>query len=420
MKLALNAVKQFLNPQTHYVHYYYHGEPPHYTCPIYENLCAILALFKTREKEEVEKGIEWLSRLLHFQNNDGFFPVYLHEYPAVKDPMAGVYHLKPLMQIEENFKQVIPFRERLKTSIETLKSALKTFYLQKKPQGFIAYQLAQLMPEIGPVSLDFPRWMGSTHLAERLLHKEGYEWLEKVWHTPSGQYVGPSFRERQEGYLPEITSLHLILGVHPEKLSPHHIQASLFSEVIKPPEFKPLDLHEETDGFRWGVRQRENYAFSVLDKKEPSSVYVQPGCQLLRFISDSHSLVLEGADVDRCFFELTEKGVDLFLTLPSSVDLDDREKQREITFYCDDKTQVHPEKGRSTLFYLEDPILFKMDDLIVKLTFSLFEGNGDFAGHLVKENRPSQIIKNQTFDRGVLLRTLRRDSNVVLKASLTV
>lgn len=420
MKLSLTATKQFLNPQTHYVHYYYHGEPPYYTAPVYENLCAILALFKTREKEEVEKGIEWLSRILHFQNADGFFPVYIHEYPAVKDHMAGVYHLKPLMQIEEQFKTVIPYRDNLKKAINRLKEATKNFYLEKKPQGFIAYQLYQLMPEIGPVPLDFPRWMGSTHLAERLLQNEGEEWLKIVWHTPSQNYVGPSFRERQEGYAPEITNLHLILGIAPKVLSPHHIQASLFNRTIEPPSFKDFDLEEETDGYRWAVRHREKYAFSVMDKKEPSPLYNQPGCQLFRLIAGDHSWVLEGSEVDQCRFEMRENGVDLYLVLPKTVDLDDREKQRELTFYCDDKMEVIPEKGKSTLFYMDETLLFKTEDQTFKLRLSVETGKGDFAGHLIKENRPSQIIKTHVFDRGVALRTLRRDADLVIKASITL
>lgn len=84
--------------------------------PLFENLCFVLALFKTHQKEYVEQGKVLLSRLLPFQSEWGF-PRFIHQFPnGSKMPFE-----LPLSKIAE-YERVIeePLKSKLKKALERL------------------------------------------------------------------------------------------------------------------------------------------------------------------------------------------------------------------------------------------------------------------------------------------------------------
>lgn len=407
MSYALKAARHYVRPETGFLH----NELP--TIPLYENFCYILALFKTKEKEEVEKGIELLAKLLPFQNEEGLFPLYLHEYPVSRDYVFSYKHLKPLLEIAK-FNAVIPYRDKLNRAIEKLKSSLIQFLKEKKPVSFNAYMVAKCVDQ--PIPVEFFRAVGSQELAERLTTHEASEWLPLFWYPPAKRYVGPAFREKEEGYDPEETLLPLLLNHQSNKPTLAAVRSALLSETLSEPSFTPFKKEFTVDGTRFGIWQSEGFCISCLDKRPDFPQFHQPGCKTLQIFSGPHTLVLEGNIGKSTRFEFTEKGVDLYIELKETMELEDREKQREINLYFDNRLAIRPNNAEATLFYFNEPVAIDP----IRLTLTVAHGNGDFVCHVMNENRASQLIQNQSFDKAIGIRTLRRDPHTTVKASFTL
>lgn len=412
MSHALKAARHYVKPETGYLHFHPNGD--HVTIPLYENFCYILALFKTKEKEEVEKGIDLLAKLLPFQNEEGLFPLYLHEYPVARDQILAFNHLKPLIEIAK-FNAVIPFRDKLNKAIEKLKSALKQFLSEKNPASFNAHILSQLVQE-KEIPLEFSRGTGSSELAEKLMHKQWDEWLPLMWYPPTKRYIGPAFREKEEGYEAEDNLLYFLLGHKPSKPSLAAIHSVLINDLKTEPAFTAVKTERTMDGYRFGIWQEKDFAISCLDKRPDFPQYNQPGCKVLQIITGPHTLVLEGNIGKSTRFEFVENGVDVYIELKETMELEDREKQREINLFFDNRIAIRPSGKEATLFYFNEPISLLAEKPIT-LTFSVAKGQGDFACHVMNENRSSQKNTSQTFDKAIGIRTLRRDPNLVVKAS---
>lgn len=412
MSHALKAARHFVRPETGFLHYHPNGD--HATIPLYENFCYVLALFKTREKEEVEKGIDLLAKLLPFQNEEGLFPVYLHEYPQVKDHVLSFNQLKPLIEIAK-FNAVIPYRDKLNKAIDRLKTALTQFLNEKNPASFNAHILSKIV-QGREIPLEFSRSMGSHELAERLMHGQGGEWLPLMWYLPAKRYVGPSFREKEEGYEPEVNLLSLLLGHKPSKPSLAAVHSVLIPEGQQEPAFAPVKTEKTVDGYRFGIWQEKDFAISCLDKRPDFPQFYQPGCKVLQIITGPHTLVVEGNGGKATRFEWVENGVDLYIELKETMELEDREKQREINLFFDNRIAIRPNHREATLFYFDEPIALHAEKPIT-LTFSVAKGRGDFVCHVMNENRSSQKIQNQAFDKAIGIRTLRRDPDTIVKAS---
>ncbi|MFN4173519.1 MAG: hypothetical protein ACK4HV_00235 [Parachlamydiaceae bacterium] len=414
MSHALKAARHYVRPETGFLHYHPSGEAPYATIPLFENFCYVLALFKTKEKEEVEKGIELLLKLLPFQNEEGFFPLYLHEYPIARDHILAFNHLKPLVEIAK-FNAVIPYRDKLNKAIDRLKSALKPFLDEKKPASFNAHMLSKVfLGDVIPV--EFSRATGSNELAEMLMINEREDMLSFMWYPITKRYIGPAFREKEEGYEPEDTLLNYLLGHKSAKPSLASIQSILINEVKKEPLFVPFKTEKAIEGYRFGIWQEQDFAISCLDKRPDMPQFLQPGCKVLQIITGPHSLVIEGNTGKSTRFEFVDNGVDLYIELKETMDLEDREKQREINIFFDNRVAIRPSQKQSTLFNFNESIELHAQKKMT-LTLSVAKGHGDFVCHVMNENRSSQKLVKETFDKAIGIRTLRRDPHLIVKAS---
>lgn len=116
-ELSLKAYQEWKQDRTGFVHI----DPS--TIPLYENFCAVLALMKTHVGDHVREGIELMMKLFPFQNDEGGFPVNLHEYPKARDPRCGVHFLVPLFWIYREYKSILS-----PTLRETLLQVMKRLY----------------------------------------------------------------------------------------------------------------------------------------------------------------------------------------------------------------------------------------------------------------------------------------------------
>jgi len=105
--LNLQAARKRLSPQTGWVHHCYESEGTrHDTIPLLENLCFALALFRSRLSDDILQGRQLLEKLLAFEVQ-GEFPIYLHEYPTIRDRGSSLDLLPALLHIQKEFGIVL-------------------------------------------------------------------------------------------------------------------------------------------------------------------------------------------------------------------------------------------------------------------------------------------------------------------------
>lgn len=428
-------MKEWLCPETGFFHYFYGktfpSTPP--TIPLYENLCLALSFFNLKTQEGVEEGKKLILKILPYQNSEGSFPVYLHEYPQTHDLFVGAYLLPPLYWILHDFGSVLTREIKSKIEACCLRGGefLYNQYLEKQPSGHIAVKTISTLTAIGallnkkewtrlqlPQNLSFTQWSSSQHLADLYLASKDYaRFLQGVWHHPTESYCGVAFKEFQEGFEPKITLLDFIMGSH-HALTPHHTQAALIREKLQtaPPAY-PYRAEGHEEGMKWLIRQEETWAAALVSKKEPSTLYSQPGMHLLRLLmkgESTHSFILPGNQLHSFDFEEKDKTLILYLTLSSEWNGNDKDLTREISFYADLKLVHAFDKG--TVFNLGQPLTFSN----LTMTIENYQGMGEFKGQILRGNRPSQILSDQVYDYKISLRTLRREPTCTLKVTLNI
>ncbi|MCB1114473.1 MAG: hypothetical protein KDK62_06940 [Chlamydiia bacterium] len=417
------AGKKFYKEETGYIHFMYHqaGLSHHYTIPVFENLCWSLANFMLKTKEGVEEGKRLLTHLLAFQTETGEFPVYLHDYPTVKDAFLGAYLFHPLFLIKKEFHHVMgkELLEKLEKSLERLTQALLKQFQEKNPQGHIrikvgAALMAMGMPEGEAILSDPPELVPSSfHIADRELARDLGAvklplWPKIFWHPTLKAYVGPAHKERQEGDQPEVTLLDLMMGAeHKERLTPHHLCMALVRSSPLPEEVKTR-----------GVRVEESFGFAALDQKE-GEMPTHPGYHLFRLVTEGEgkldTLAIPGGNYKKVSFKETDQGVVFEFHLPAEFDPDSRDKSREIAVYFNLGV-----KYDGSVFRLNEPIDIQFKHIRASLEFRLKAGSGDFIGQRARGNRPSQLLKEGVYDEVLFLRSLRRSEDAVIELEIKV
>lgn len=420
-EVALKAGREFLRKETGFIHYFYHARPreSHATIPVYENLAWALALFQQRTQEGVLEGKEGLARLLAFQNAEGEFPVYLHEFPKTTDYFLGAYLFYPLYWIWKDFGPVMGHELQVKCerALKEMVKALKRRFDEKKPEGHIRVKVAgalfamleEKIFDKMPLSLVSSAHIADIELARELAVPGLPEWSSFFWHPQLECYTGPAYKELQEGLEPEVTLLDLMMGSKRQReLTPHHILAALIRSSPVP-----------TDQAVRGVKHHADYAYAALEKEGDAPLFTQPGFHLFRFLTRGEkgidSLAFQGAKLLRATYKEAENGVVFILDLPPVFEPDVREKQREVELFVN----LGP-KIPGSVFRLGEPVVVTFNKCQVIITFRLTRGEGDFIGQISRGNRPAQIIKGEAFDQVLSLRTLRRSSDAQLEMRLEI
>lgn len=100
------------------------------TIPIFENLCFVIALFRSRNVANTLEGRELLEKILSFQiisgENSGLFPRYLHEYPTLQRRGYLISIRVALACIQSRHRQILhtELQQTLDKAAEHLMEAL--------------------------------------------------------------------------------------------------------------------------------------------------------------------------------------------------------------------------------------------------------------------------------------------------------
>jgi hypothetical protein len=254
------------------------------------------------------------------------------------------------------------------------------------------------------------------------------EQLSRTWHLPLCASIHPGLKELQAGNEPQSTFLDVWMGylskINPKRIqqkSPYLLQGALIHSTSDHLAARgyPYTAERRVGGERTLTVAKEKYAYTARQQRQlfhPSSdrgrhsfrlIWGNPAC--------CHTFVLEGGNIALFDFTPTQDGIDLIVALGDPIQDDDREKNREIVFYADLhedlRTAVNGQAG--TVFNLNDQVSLVDKEIALSLQFSLLEGEGDFIGHLMRGNRPTQLKdkganKFTAYDQQIILRTLRR------------
>lgn len=480
LELAICCGRGWQSPQTGYIHYCYtlQDEVTHYPIPIYENLLFVLALMRSKTADNISDAKQLLQQILHFQSQEeqskGNFPIYLHEYPFCKDYLWGAHLLPPLYWIYKNFHHVIgsELKQALKKSLLLLQTYCLKISKERKVPYPIQLKIATCAMALGPLidqgeisekgsalfqelqkNRDKAYWNSPSNLSELIIafqmispsllecpEKKFWDHLKGTWHSKLTAYCGAGWKEYQNGKEPQVTLYDFFMGYVSGTYSlrcfkdhPVQLQAALLQpieEKISPFE-KVLELEGVIHGLPWKMIKQKEIAVSVMAKENSAVAIQEKAFAPLKILWGSpqrlHSLVCQGGTSDRIDFNLGENQIELYFSFSEPAEVDHSEKSLEISFFIDEDidTTISVENVVATTFRLNEELLISDGNIKFSLCFQIDSGFGDFFGHLMKSNRPSQLANTgvnrfTVYDWQIFLRTVQRSNECVIKATLKI
>lgn len=362
-ELALKVGRQLQSPLTGLVHLCYEEEGSRDTIPVLENVAFALALLRTRKSEQVLEAKAILEKILAFEV-EGNFPIYLHDYPTCRDSWI-IKRLSPYF-----FWAVKDFGAVL----GSLKARLERFVLP---------------PNLSITPQSAADWAELCIAAQMAGQAEILQQAADQWNKHLCLYVGPSLKRPQEGGEPALSLLDLMMGEWTGKFSQRALK------------FHPLQLRASLIQPATVTARDEPYVVLESDGELPLYIAWGDHQQLHTFALAKKHLRIEGNTI---IFpeEVPEEG----------------DKSYELSFYLN----VHPDHQitfggkRASAFQLQDEICIESN--VLTLRFHL-EGKGQFFGHLMRGNRPSQL-KKDVYDWKFAIRTISREPHCSLTLRQTL
>lgn len=478
---ALASGRSLQSEQTGFVHYYYGetGSANYHTIPLVENSLFILALLRSRLIDNIQEAKTLLKRLLAFQPQQaseslGNFPLYVHDYPSCQDSTVALQLLAPFYGIIKHFGHVLG--ADLRQQLEQAASRALEFSLRMhtiKPFSYaFEVRLAAAQKAYGELwersdwikegekNLEqlsirqLEDWYTTKQLGDMLIGLQMvytsiqhspwnllWKRLDETWHQATGCYVGPCLREWQEREEPQPHVYDLYAGYFAKQfarratvLRPYHLYAALIQPSTDQfgTRLYPLQVSGKVKQQTWRMVSDSTWCYTVLEKKNAAQPSVDKTYTPFRLVWGdlqlAHSFVCQGGRYEQVTFACEEQKVQLSFQLGDEIP-QEREKSREIEFFVD----FHPDVRFSldhlphaaTTFELGQNIHLNFGRQRLSLVFSLLEGEGDFLGHLMRGNRPSQIDHKgekrfHAYDWTFFLRTIRRQGPCRVQATLTI
>lgn len=477
--LAVGTGRKLQSPQTGFIHYHPHAEEKeqHHTIPIVENALFALALFRTRTAENVTEAKGLIDRLLYFQNQSheslGNFPIFLHDYPQCKDRYLGIQLLPPFFWILNQFQQVLgtDLKSRLEKSARLLLEYCLKAHADKPAPPHISVKLGASAKALGALwqkkdleaegerilnSLinDRSLWGCPAHLGEMVAALQMvyprlsdspwsnlWNYLGQVWHVPSCSYTGPALRDYQEGFEPQPNLFDLYMGYFSNAFSnrsvanyqPYLLQGALIQPVEEelPLMQYPMEFQGILSDHKFRIRQTPQITYALVERKEGWNQAQDKSFHPLKILWGSpqraHTFVCQGGNHHSSSFVADADKIQLSLVLGDVIQVEDREKNREVAFYLDlaDETSMTVNDIQATTFLIGDEIKISSPPISLELKFKIEEGEGHFMGHFMRGNRPSQVsLKGEkrynAFDWQIFLRTVRRSDRCRIGVQITI
>ena len=477
---ALAAGRFLQSKQTGYVHYYSNDtQEPYRTIPLVENTLFALALLRSRLVEQVQEAKVILKGLLAFQNltesdSYGNFPVYLHEFPHCADSTMGLQLAAPFYWILHHFGHVLgtSLKQQLEEAARLgLENCLESHKIKPFPYS-IAVRLAAAQFAFGVFwnkeewkcegkeqleqlsERQLEGWNSTKHLGDLLIglqmaypslansHWQAlWQRMEQTWHPQTASYIGPCVREWQEGEEPMPNLYDLFGGYFAGQFSrratllrPYHLYGALIQSSADKFQLNSSSTQVVQNHYKlqaWKSVSSAEKAYTLLEKKEPCNPSIDKTFTPFRLIWGNlqalHSLVCQGVGYEKVEFSEEGNTLKLSFDLPLNLPEGEKHQKRELEFFVDCQPEIYftLNGNPSNTFSLGQELMMHLGAQRVSLVLDLLEGEGDFMGHVMRGNRPSQIDhKGETrfhaYDWTIFLRTIRRTQHCRLTAALTL
>ena len=347
-KILSNVTKfadKYKSIYTGCIHYKSEQEETRDVIPITENILYAISLVTTFSLEKAEAGFAFLERLFKFYTKDGF-PGGVHEFPNVYSDRPNVEICLALTFFLKNHSKVVPKAQKL--MIETIRSNLLSILSQRslKPVDNYIYQTCLLNEGRGKIEISTFAEYEKVILCKLLMGEK----VTLPWHKTLDVYTGP------------------LLGTYYRAQNP---LSSLFSQLI----------HMEGDNnqclFAALLPKTGWQELLAFEKMEVESVFINHQGSFLSVHFDRHSLIAQGN------FDVKLDGDRIDITL---------DPFEEIDFFLTDCgwNSISIDGVAATAFYPEDKVILTTENRTLVICFHC--NHHRFFGHIMKGNRPNQIV----------------------------
>lgn len=440
--LAIQEFRSIQSKETGFAHSFYgKSEAPHQAVSVLDNLLFALALCRLKTIEGVQEGKALLEKLLAYQSPDGFFPVYLHEFPFTYDRHHGASLLPVLFLIHRYFHRVLgtEITKKLLNSIEKLLSAsLSEVPLMSLPNRFRMGGALVGYGEIidseewvkqGNALLDFQELWNSPskfipkHLGEAFsgaltagaltaggkTASDLHAWMKTLWHPELSCYVGPftsvNFNKGEQ----EITlfDLYMLTEVPSRFKNPD-------LGLLKAAMMFPIGLAPSDESFaKSDMITGANYSVSWLNEKNPGGY---PFAFQWGTGESLQSLILHAPLAEQVKFDGRNK---IDIDMGPCPELETREPGRELYWYLTPKEDLKILINGQTATTFRAGDLLTIEDAHMRIELKFEARQGVFQGHISKSCLPSEkgnFGKNrfEGYQWQLLWRTISRDDNCPL------
>ena len=398
LAICVKMGESFLSPKTQFVQF-------DQRITLNHQMYFALALAKTKQKDAMYEAIEMMKKVLPFQNDEGGFPRYLHEYPNSYCRLSCLKMFLALAELIHLGKTV------LKTStlapwvsaLERLENYLKGLSLQKEYALWFScvesYKNGERLSsnkkeELTKCSFQSAKKCGDHLCFMQALAEEFSKEIEKIhsfYHKTFG-YIGPMEEEKQHSGKRILSFLDVFFGCSGEQLDPIFLEGALVESSIQKKR-EPLFSYEN-----WRIREEKNY--------------------IERMSKDAWHLFSQ--DV-RLFFQ--EKDLD-FSGNRGTIHIGKMDPKNPFVaklFWSDQaKYQCFVNGKKSSMFFLEDVVEIIFPEFVVQVIWKKVSGEGDFTGHFLRGNKPYEMSKERLFDAMMGIRALRCSPNTKLEIQIRI
>ena len=441
--LAIREFRSLQSPETGFVHTFYgKSEAPHQAVSVLDNFLFALALCRLKTIEGVQEGKALIEKLLAYQSTDGFFPVYLHEFPFIYDRHHGASLLPVLFSIHRYFHRVIgaEMAKRLLNCIEKLLDAcLPELPLMSLPNRFkVGGALVGYGEQVsseewisrGKALLDFQELLNSPskfipkHLGEAFsgaviaggsVTADLLSWMKSLWHPELFCYAGPFTSLHFNKGDQEITLFDLFMLAEGNKVPARFKRADL--GLLKAALLFPIQLDKATESFSTpNMILKNNYALSFLPEGE-NKIGRYPFAFQWGSQESLSSLILHAPLTEKVHFDGKNT---IHIDMGPCPELETREPGRELYWFLTPKEDLKILINGQTATTFRAGDLLTIEDAQMRMTLKFETSGGVFQGHISKSCLPSEkgnFGKNrfEGYQWQLLWRTISREDNCFVK-----
>ncbi len=343
--------------------------------------CFALALCQLKQKEEMLEAASMIQRLLHFQNAEGGFPRYLHEYPFAYSKEAGVKIYLALGKIIR-FTEAILQKETLipwKKALNRLEKFLDEYLVKKSPEAVYsvlfsvakAYYYGRDLTEKEEAQIDNGSFLSARDWAEYLLFVQALDqppsrWMQRLRSQmhPSFGYIGLLDQEREVQGERECTYLDLYFySAWQKKESPFVLESALLQGPHSTTSIQP-----DPEGIL--EKSQVEVDFAILKRRGSLYVFTEKN----RLFCRQKDLDWEEGRGVMTYTEFDPKALfvqEIFWSHPKR-------------FPC----YVNGEKA--SFFRMKDTLSWPIDGLTLHIRFEVLAGKGEFTGHILQGISPME------------------------------